>query len=244
MRSAVEERCFRDDSFFESVNAAEEDLVSDYLTGKLPALSVVLFEKKYLRTAALRRRVEDTRRTLTALGALPRAHAVNRVIQPRSPAVRAVVQSRKEQSAVYARRAAMAALLLVSGSLGLEVWRLRSAVSRRDVIAATFVLERGERSGAGNPVKRLRIPRSGSVEFQMDVAPAVASGDFGVRISTPEGTEIWSGRAAGRISDDTIGARIPGKLLDKGEYIVTLAERTPTGLRTIEEYSFMSAGFE
>ena len=63
---AFEESMFRDDGTLELAEAAEDALIEDYLTGRLPAGDRVRFEQHYLAAAHHRIRVETVRRLLSA----------------------------------------------------------------------------------------------------------------------------------------------------------------------------------
>jgi hypothetical protein len=60
-REELEERIFRDDSFFEEIHAAEDDLILRYWRGDLSQRDRRCFEREYLRDAANRERAEFLR---------------------------------------------------------------------------------------------------------------------------------------------------------------------------------------
>lgn len=60
-RKIVEDRYFKDDSFFEEAAIIEEDLIDDYLHGKLTVSEREQFEDHYLASPARRERLEFSR---------------------------------------------------------------------------------------------------------------------------------------------------------------------------------------
>src|SRR5947207_12266493 len=60
-RTDFEDRCFADDSFYQTVLAAEDDLIDSYVRGELAATARRLFEARYLASPRLSSRVDFAR---------------------------------------------------------------------------------------------------------------------------------------------------------------------------------------
>ena len=73
--ASLEEKCFTDSAFFQWVRQVEEELIADYLQGRLAQDSKERFERRYLVVPELQRRLEAVRsRTPVRPGASFRVH--------------------------------------------------------------------------------------------------------------------------------------------------------------------------
>jgi hypothetical protein len=59
--SIIEEKYFTDRSFFRHMQASEEELIGEYLAGRLPAPEKNLFERRYLRVPQLQTKLREVR---------------------------------------------------------------------------------------------------------------------------------------------------------------------------------------
>jgi len=61
----IDEQLFVNDDYFERLMATEDELIEDYLRGRLPAKERQQFERNFLNSAALRKKVDRTKLLLT-----------------------------------------------------------------------------------------------------------------------------------------------------------------------------------
>jgi hypothetical protein len=232
-RAAVEEDYFRHSASADHIAEIEEELIEDYLAGRLGSEDRQRFEQVYMSSPAHRIRVEFFRRLV-------------RPAQRRTSALRG-----------WFALAAAAVIVVVLGSLWFLVARRdtpRTSAGRQPAPTPTAASgaqpdERGVsagvippaafaislsplnvRSAGGAPT--YNIPESAAiVKLQLEGEPSrdlIRNGR--VAIETIEGRTAWSGCA---VTGDTAGviARtdVPAANLPRGDYIVRLFEKDASG---------------
>jgi hypothetical protein len=212
-RAEIENRYSLDDEVFSELQAAEEELIRDYLKNDLARPDRARFEKKYLTVPSLRKKVELTAALMKVQPATEerRGEAARRWFSPRWLPV----------------AAAFAALVVVATEHALEIRRLRAAVealrARPAVVArasASFLLLPGaNRRGDQAPVV-LALPQGvDDVSLSLQIEPGNEAAEYQALLETPEGSQIWGGIIAGGSSPV---ATIPARLLGAGDYVLTL----------------------
>lgn len=242
-RAPVEERCFADDRFFVFVNACEEELIRDYLRGRLAAADRQRFERKYLTSAALRERVEFS-------------HALMAVCAQSLPAeasARTELWSERLRLWLRAHRWGLpVAVAAASLAIGIAIWdaaqvrriekeldsaRQGNRALQRQIDAAaappafvSLALLPGQSRGGQTQVTQIQIPAGAAeVRMQLEVGPGSRPARYRAAITAgaDRRVEIWSGlvdAAAAR----PVEIRVPAQLLQPGDYVLTL-DSQPSG---------------
>jgi hypothetical protein len=225
---ALEQRYFSDPETFEQVWAAENDLVDDYVAGRLGAGERRLFTERYLASPRHRERVAAAAALRSSVAGASRARV-----------------SRARPAILYLALAASLLLALAA------VWRGRPQPSeaplaslpatsapgpvssssptpqpRPPIVAAFAISPISVRSGDDRPA--LRIPSgTDQVLLHLEGAP-VRAGRLRFALRTVEGRDLASGLAhppaagrAGRVA----AVRLPAARLAPGDYILTLSAR-------------------
>jgi hypothetical protein len=214
-RAGIENRYSQDDEFFSELQAAEEELIRDYLKNDLARPDRARFEKKYLTVPSLRKKVELT--------------AALMKVQPATEGPRGVAGGRWIWQAWLPVAAAFAVLVVVAAEHGVEIRRLGAAVeglrARPAVVArtsASFLLRPGAyRRGEQAPVV-LALPQGvDDVSLSLQIEPGNEAAEYQAVLSTPEGSQIWGGIIAGGAGSSPV-ATIPARLLGAGDYVLTL----------------------
>lgn len=247
---AVERQYFEDEARLDSVSAAEETLIDDYLAGRLSADDRAGFERVYLASPHHRRRVAVVR----ALGA--------------AAAMRTPVAAPRwvSRATWYAGLAAAAALLLAAG-LWLAGDRTEPVrqVGEHAPPPPAPAPSPSVRPAAASPPTAAPPPAPMPRVFGVALSPmAVRAGGADGSVVIPAGTDvvaldlratgnspsggrlrasvrrvagdqIWQGAASPRTG---VAARIqvPAFLLPPDDYIVTLSMAEAVGVRAIDEY--------
>jgi len=67
-QASIEERFFQDDSYFEELSALEDELINDYVGGRMAVEDQLRFDRRMASSPELRRRVDFTRGLVDAVG--------------------------------------------------------------------------------------------------------------------------------------------------------------------------------
>lgn len=239
-RTDFEDRCFTDDSFYQAVLAAEDDLIDSYVRGELAPAAKVRFEARYLASPRLSSRVDFARALHQRTGGQNQASFS--------------IRARRWRPTPSVWLAAAAALIVMAGVSWWVANRNTSAPSiaqqqpqpgrteeskMKPGAAASyvaFVLTPGtERAAARQP--RLVVPQTAE-EVRLEVRLEVTGlRDYEVVLQTIEGKQVWrmSGVAAQK---GTLNLTVPAKLFQTADYILTASGTKPGGTREIAgEYS-------
>jgi hypothetical protein len=243
--NSLEGKYFADGEVFEQVWAVENDLVDDYVAGRLIPTDRGLFERHYLASPRHQERVA-TARALRAAGLAAAAPAAK--LSARRPVAIPVLGW---------SLAAAVLLAVVAGSL----WRSWSEDARRTVkgsrVAPTSLPESSPEAapptlrptasilfalaptlvrGATSPPE-LRIP-SGTDEIQLllgadgaEEPPGERGTQLTVTVRTVEGKSVWKGQATATDTPNPrplATVRLPAARLPSGDYILTLSAIEPS----------------
>lgn len=239
----IEEKYFTDDTCFERLLEAEDDLIDRHLRGELAGPQRAQFESHFLSSARRREKWEVQRAIAeffrSAARPVPFLKGLTRFLQSQSTFTRALV--------------AMAAIVVAFGA-GLLGWgylslRDKAASLRSRLITAetrppagpprlVFSLDPGAlRSGPGN---LLRIgPASDLVTLHLrltmheDPAPAF----FIATLTTVEGEEVWR-QSRLPSSGETVAVAIPSTALARGDYVLSLVSVTGKRRTQLPSYIF------
>jgi len=224
---AIEQEYFRSDAALETVEAAEEALIEDYLARRLPASERLQFEQHYLSTPQHRTRVETIRRLSTNL--------------PNAEAATGVGWS-------GLRLLAIAAGLIVAIGAGVWIAKLaRPAVPNSPiasapapatpapVVFAWTVSPVTVRAASDTPP--LVVPAGTDLvrlQFEGEVgARAITRGR--VLIRTVAGADVWQGSvstASGATAGVIAVVDAPSERLRPEDYTIALFETDPTGVES------------
>ena len=229
--NSLEERYFADGEALEQVWAGENDLVDDYVAGRLTPEDRGRFERHYLASPRHRQRVAAARDLHAAARTKPRPRAVP---GPRWSLAAAVLlaliagwlwrsRSSEPPRTAAGPRPAPTSAPLPSPSPGPRVLRPTATLA----FALSPTLVRG-----ASPQPPLRIaPGTDEVLLQLEKDGGEASGERGqlmtATVRTVEGTSSWTGPA--RAPEDPARAnllatvRLPAARLPPGDYILTLS---------------------
>ncbi len=223
-RATIEEEYFRNSESSDQVAQVEEELIEDYLAGRLTPQERVKFERVYLATTQHRLRLE----------------AIRRLTRP--------ADARRSRTPAWLALAAAAAIAIALGA----VWFLiashrpaattasREPASRPDVAQSappaatvaripqpTFAISLSPlnlRGDGGTPTYRVPTAAIASaLQLEGDTAGAPVQNPR-VAIETIEGRSVWNGAAA-RDGGEGVLARVevPAANLSPGDYIVRLS---------------------
>jgi hypothetical protein len=252
-REKLEERIFRDDSFFEEIHAAEDDLILRYWKGDLGKPDRRSFEREYLKDAANRERAEFLR-DLAAL----HGEACDR--SKRSAA--------RWRMALPISRWGWAAL--ATAALSLICWFAQDSIRQR-----LLHNRAGQSATSTNPTPLPPSPPHGAIGPQQNspiqqVAPALSfilspvatRGDRGtvlevppgapsihlhlptsakisysayrIALRTADGALVWNGSSQSLDSID-----LPAARLANGDYLLSVEGKNARGAyEAIEDYAF------
>jgi hypothetical protein len=238
---------FTSDDTFGALEDAENALIEAYLDDELSPEDRARFESLFRASTHLHERLELERALRARLGSagqpqrraswLPWAAAIALGVTGGGLAVRENRQAARDVAAAASRERTLETRvaeqdqrlrvleqrLADHGGPAIEIWRLTAGSQRAVGGAASFALPSGW--------VRLRVPQ--------DEAPASAS--YRARLVVPEGREVYAvdGLAAasesGRAFVDVI---VPGGLVSRGTYILSLTRVGPTGRQELGPYSF------
>jgi hypothetical protein len=219
-----------DESVFDLVGPAEDELIRDYLAGKLPPEDRACFEAKWLQSSALRKKLGVG----AALLAIAREQAPAAFAPPaksrRWPrgipfwlvpmtavlsglsivvmvACFVVVQRGNSELASLSRR-------LVQ----VERWAADRAVPGSAALAFALLPE-NDRAGQAAQSVSLR-PGEPTVVFQLALRGAPDQSQYRVSLTPVAKGVVWSGFEAAAAS--TVRVTVPGRLLNQGDYYFTL----------------------
>jgi hypothetical protein len=237
----LEEEYFQSVEALETVEAAEETLIEDYLSDRLTGTERDRFERHYMATPLRRTRVETIRRLAAAAG-------------------RSAEQLPAARAAFTRPMFAIAATLVVVA--GASVWiaersrqpdltgraRGKSAAppspeSAGAVASATFAFSVSPATVRGAQDTPALVVPSGTVVVDLQLegegaAPPVARGR--VLIRTVAGDELWQGPAvapANRPPGVVAVAEVPAARLRADDYTITLFETDASGAES-ERYRY------
>jgi hypothetical protein len=249
---AVEDAYFGQPEVFDRVRGAEDDLIDDYVGGRLDRADTAAFEARYLASEPLRQRVEAARALRLARPSSEASAPVTRRVRWMGPlaiaaaiavAVVGVVLTMRGRAPQPASlppvaRSEPAPSPPVSGepSPAPSASPTASALPGRHILLALSpTLLRGESGGAAEA----RIPaRTEFLVLRLQLQPSEVQGVASLQaaVETVEGTHVWSGAAQQVPEHENLAAEvaIPVARLPPADYLVTL----DAGTETLHRYFF------
>lgn len=211
-RRRVEERLLTEENFLEELTLAEEELLDDYVAGRLAAAERPGFEQHFLSTEERRRQLRFAR----ALGRYASAHAGRRPRPARGDSLRAFWGGLN-----WAVRAgfALGAVAVIAGAL----WLARPAgpPTPRTFAAITLTAGAGDRA-EGALAAKVRLPLGADALKMTLTLPEGAPPATKYRaemLNNKGGTEPLE--VVGR-DERTVAVVVPGARLARGQYAVRL----------------------
>jgi len=209
-RSAVQERLFQDEDYFDRIRAIEYELLDSYSRGEMPASERALLESTLLASAEGRRKLDFARGLAT------------------------VQASPGKRRAPYLLIAAVVVVATATGLL-FTLRNQHNAVETHTAppitapqaqppsapVVFSVLLTPGTTRGGGE-IKRLAIP-SGTdlVQLQLDL-----EGDhqpvYAATLKTTSGTQVWEQAGLNAQSGGSILCRVPDTVFKSGSYELAL----------------------
>jgi len=236
----TERRLLADESSFEALQVAEDELIDAYVRGELSAEDRERFQEHFLRTPSRRERLQFAR-------AFHQALHEKTATSEELPWWRAFFILPRIRLPLAA-----AALLVVACGLWILVERWRpddgaragpGAPASPPVSAgpiASFVLSPGLLRDSAPP-PRLVLPAGvAAVEMRLELEAGAALSDYRCRLETAEGVLIRDGvQPAIAIPGQAVTLRLSPELLASGDYILTLSGRAANQpYEVVASYSF------
>jgi hypothetical protein len=246
---AVEEAYFGQPEVFDRVRGVEDDLIDDYVAGRLDGGDAAAFEGRYLASEPRRQRVEAARalrlarppaasapvtRRVRWLGPLAIAAALAVVVS-----VVLLTRSRGAQPSSAPSSMARGETPLPSPTLEMasptpSASVLVAAPGRTVLLALSPTLLRGEGGAA-----EVRIPpRTDFLVLHLQLQPSEVQGVTNLQadVETVEGARVWSGAAQQVSERENLAAEVavPVARLPPGDYLVGLN----AGRETLHRYFF------
>lgn len=262
-RSLIEERLFTEETFCDPLEAAEDELIEDFLRGELSREEARQFETAFVDTPRRRQQVEIARAIrdhvlrketaahptlLAKLSSVFRPGEYRRLayVAAGSIAIAGVltwtaVTARNAVSlARNAQQQANTAYTLLD-TLRQELARASARQNAQsDSPVLSFVLISGAMRGQGE-TKTVFIPAGvQSVRFELQSAEAREAGRYVVAISGENGPELWSSNVQRPAATPGMAITVPAAVFRRnGFYVVTSEPATKAGqVSDAEDFSF------
>jgi hypothetical protein len=250
-REKLEERIFVDDSFFEEIHAAEDDLILRYWRGDLSRSDRRSFQCEYLKDAANRERAEFLR-DLAALhgdadGGRNRSAARWRLALPtphwgwaalataslllicwfaRDSIRHRLLQDQARQSAASTKTTPL------PPSHGANEPQQKSPI-QQVAPALSFILTSAATRGDRGTVLEVP-PGAPSIHLRLLTSAGSAHSAYRIALRTADGTPVWNGSPQSLDSID-----LPAAQLANGDYLLSLEGKNARGaFEAIEDYAF------
>ncbi len=206
---AFEEQYLENASFLREVQAAEAELIADYITGRLMPGSRELFERRCLQLPALQQRVEDARKYS------PSPQRIGSPFRPRwALAVAAIFIVAATAALLYRQRPSDVA----------KVQAPQAKNSERLVVA--FSIDPGVSMGGGALAAQVALPANSVLDLTLRLPDQASATSLPVTISRIAADErlqtVWAGPApieskAGE-RGGLLSVRLDSNLLPPGDY--------------------------
>lgn len=219
-RSAIVERLFQDQDYFDRIRAVECELLDRYSRGEMTASERELMEGSLLASDEGRRMLDFAR----GLTAVQKRHAKRR-----------------------APYLLIAAAVVVATAIGLLI-TLRQEHNAVETRAATqaqpsapvlfsVLLTPGATRGGGE-IKRLPIPPGTDlVQLQLDLE-GDRHPDYAATLKTTSGTQVWEQAGLTPQPDGSILCRVPTGVFKSGSYELALTATSGRSLEVVAYYYF------
>ncbi len=206
-RSAVQERLFQDEDYFDRIRAIEYELLDSYSRGEMPASERALLESTLLASAEGRRKLDFARGLATVQASPGKRRAPYLLI-----------------AAVVVVATATGLLFTLRNQHNAVETRTAPAISapKAQPSTAPVVFSAPGTTRGGGEIKRLAIP-SGTdlVQLQLDL-----EGDhhpvYAATLKTTSGTQVWEQAGLNAQSGGSILCRVPDTVFKSGSYELAL----------------------
>jgi hypothetical protein len=219
-RSAIQERLFQDEDYFDRIRAAEYELLDAYSGGELSASERELVENSLLLSESGRRKLDFAREF-------------------------AAVQKRRRKR--YAPYFLIAAAVVVATVVGLLISirkghttvesRATQVQSSKPPVMFSVLLTPGATRGAGQ-IKRVTIPPgTGVLRLQLDLEGDRHSA-YIATLKTTAGTQVWEQAGLIPQPDGSVLCLVPASNFESGSYELTLAATSGRSPEVVAYYYF------
>jgi len=210
---ALEAGLFADEAALDAVAEAEDELIDDFLAGRLSGDEQSRFERHYLASAIHRRRVDVTRELRRRASARP--------------------------TLLLRRRATRFVLALAAAIVGMVTWfALRPDGGR---VASLLVPPPAVRGQGDLPSIELDA-KTRQLELRLERGETALRPPLRATIATVDGVERWRGPALAPAGGEaaTLAAivPVPASVLPSGDYVVALFDASATDAAPAERYAF------
>lgn len=222
-RDKFEERFSQEPAFLETVSATEDDLIMQYVCGRLDARLSARFEEIYMQAPARRARVEAAR-------------ALREAVQDASAS--SAERQRPVSSAIWRVALLAAAAMIVLAILVVPLWK-RGPVTHNPIHSigrqVAIALEPGQvRAGGG---AQLSVPSDAQqVRFELAWPASATEEKYRVTLGTPEHPSVWSGAAVRQ--GPSLIATAPANILVSGDYSIELQAGRGEAWEEVAAYYF------
>jgi anti-sigma factor RsiW len=209
-RSAVQERLFQDEDYFDRIRAKEYELLDAYSRGEMPASERALLESSLLASAEGRRALDFARglaAVQTRAGKRRAPYLLIAAVVVVATATGLLFTLRKDHKSVETRTAPP-----------ISAPKAQPATAP---VVFSVLLTPGATRGGGE-IKRLAIPPGTDlVQLQLDL-----EGDhhpvYAATLKTTSGTQVWEQSGLNPQSDGSILCRVPDNVFKSGSYELAL----------------------
>jgi len=230
-RSAILERLFQDEDYFDRIRATEYELLDAYSRGAMSASERALVENSLLASAEGRRML-NLARGLSAVQKRPGKHRAAYLLVAATVVVAtaiAMLVTFRRDNVVVTR----------------ETPRITAPQAQPSTAPVVFsvLLTPGTTRGGGQ-IKRLAIPPGTDfVQLQLDLEGDRHSG-YAATLKTTAGTQVWEQTGLTPQPDGSILCRVPAGVFKSGSYELTLAATSGKSPDVVAYYYFQASATE
>lgn len=221
VQRAVEERLLTEESFLEELNAAEEELIDDYVGGDMSAGDRERFERHFLSTEERRRQLRFAQalaRYTSERGAAKTASAAQDERPTMAERVRAFWRGRP---VMLRAAAAMAAVVILAAALWFSFLRTPSQKTFATLSLNINVgVSRG--GGGGAQVAKLPLPLKADALKISLALPEGSANASGYRVEMMDGAGARESLEIVERGEKSLAVVIPSARLARGRYALTL----------------------
>jgi hypothetical protein len=252
---AFEQRFASDDGLFAAVEAEEEELIDDYVGGRLAPALRERFEARLLASPAQRQRVAFARALAGGAAAPARRPTGSRrpaflswaavLALAAAGSLLAVREVRTLNGALALSRAGEEAAQRQADALQRRIEALEQSTSPPAADAVRWTLRPGWERGTG-PERALATGSAAWVRVDLVLEERPQAQDrFQVRVETPEGHAVTTqdGLSAGTVDGrPVVAVLLPARLLQRGTYLVGLTVTRAGVRRDLASYKLLAHG--
>ncbi len=225
-RSAILERLFQDEDYFNRIRATEYELLDAYSRGAMPASERALVEKSLLASAEGRRML-NLARALSAVQKRGEKHRAPYLLIAATvvvaTAIGLLLTIRKDHNVVVTRE-----------TPGIAAPQARPSTAP---VMFSVLLTPGTTRGGGQ-IKRLTIPPGTDfLQLQLDLEGDRHPG-YAATLKTTAGTQVWEQSALTSRPDGSILCRVPAGVFKSGSYELALSATSGRWPEVVAYYYF------